>query len=504
MKLNIFTLQRIFNPKLLIVLVSFVMICSLAKTAFSAEFYVDPDFSGTGNGSPAYPWNRLDGNSTTAWSTINKTLATADVTVYFSAREAGSDTDETSSITLGVRRTDTSTHRLTLDGKSKYNTNDAIPSWTNYTGSSRYKISGAPYAMESGFSGPKKNYVTIRGFKLVAGTSKALSYWGGDHLVFEFNDFSATSSSTGSLVFFEYAHRTSATDARQNGGCTDIVFRNNVVHDTAGEGIYIGGSSDTGLPAHSNIQIKDNVIFNAGKFGGEGDCIDIKDGNSDVLVSNNLCYENIGAAANGIVSHSPAVIEHNVIYGLTRSGIDLNTYWGRGYGNTIVRDNIIFNNSLDGIALRSTASDRQILKTTIDHNTIYNNGRTGMYISSTNGGFIADLIASNNIVTNNKSAGIFVTGGLTHTISNNDFYGNTPSDYSGISNYTSIRGNISSNPSFINSSVPSGSDNIFWTIDDGLKPRSSSPVAHASDKGSFIGALPSASLQPPSNLTVVK
>jgi len=108
-------------------------------------FYVDPTYVGTGIGTAAAPWKSfVDGNPNYAaqWDAINSALASNDVIVYFSARNAGSDTPEEIVGTVSVRRTDTSTHRLTLDGMSKYNTNDSAPSWLDYAGASKMRIRG--------------------------------------------------------------------------------------------------------------------------------------------------------------------------------------------------------------------------------------------------------------------------------------------------------------------------------------------------------------------------
>src|SRR5262249_30841726 len=61
-----------------------VVSISIGPPPASSVHYVDPDFTGTPNGTGAAPWRYLDAS---AWSTINTELATGDVTVFFSARE---------------------------------------------------------------------------------------------------------------------------------------------------------------------------------------------------------------------------------------------------------------------------------------------------------------------------------------------------------------------------------------------------------------------------------
>src|SRR5439155_26360849 len=53
-------------------------------------FYVDSDWTGTQSGSASQPWKYL---SSSAWSAINSALGSGNVTVYFSAREASTDSD---------------------------------------------------------------------------------------------------------------------------------------------------------------------------------------------------------------------------------------------------------------------------------------------------------------------------------------------------------------------------------------------------------------------------
>src|SRR5919108_6253230 len=87
------------------------------------RFYVDPDYAGTQTGAASQPWSSL---SASAWTAINTALNNGNVTVYFSARRAGSDTHQiydtagngvALSIDLTKKTANTAT-TLTLDGKS--------------------------------------------------------------------------------------------------------------------------------------------------------------------------------------------------------------------------------------------------------------------------------------------------------------------------------------------------------------------------------------------------
>lgn len=106
------------------------------------DFYIEPDFAGSiQDGSAAHPWTGLDPYPNhPAWTAINNALATSDVTVYFSARNAGSDTNQISYEGVNLARTNTSGNRLIVDGMSKCNTNDTSPAWADYSGSSKTEI----------------------------------------------------------------------------------------------------------------------------------------------------------------------------------------------------------------------------------------------------------------------------------------------------------------------------------------------------------------------------
>jgi hypothetical protein len=63
-----------------------------ARASGLVTFYVDPDFTGsTQDGSAANPWTHLDSSPTEAtWAAINSALATNEVVIFFSARNARS------------------------------------------------------------------------------------------------------------------------------------------------------------------------------------------------------------------------------------------------------------------------------------------------------------------------------------------------------------------------------------------------------------------------------
>src|SRR5438445_12923181 len=69
----------------------FLLFAASAGLHAAAIFYVDSHWTGAQSGSAAQPWTYL---TSSAWTSINNALASGNVTVYFSALPATSDTDD--------------------------------------------------------------------------------------------------------------------------------------------------------------------------------------------------------------------------------------------------------------------------------------------------------------------------------------------------------------------------------------------------------------------------
>ena len=474
---------------------------AFASQGQAADFYVDPDYAGgTRNGTTANPWQSLADTATNnPWSAINGALASGAVTVYFSAREAESDTNEISYVGIAISRTDSSSNRLILDGMSRYNTSDSNPGWAAYGGSSKFEVQADypinSYTIQIDNNYVNQNYITLRGFKAVAGTGgvggQALAYWGGNHVVIENNELTHhPAAQHGATLQWGYAYPEGYPSRLGNGGNTDITIRNNLIHDTFGECIYIGGSANNGLPAHSNVIIENNTTFHCGIRGGEGNCIDVKDELTKVTIRNNFCHDNYpaGANADGIVAMSQVNIENNVVYNAQNNGISLGTYWGMGFAGSRIAGNIIFNSAGDGIYF-SADPGKPVSDTTISGNTVYQNAGNGLTVGS-NGDNITGLTVKNNLSVANIQQGIGGWGQSTYTIFNNDFYGNNPDYGSPFSADPAIAAqNISINPRFANTGNPPGPDALFFTLDDGFVPQESR-VCRGGEGGTLLGALP--------------
>jgi parallel beta-helix repeat protein len=378
-------------------------------------FYVDPTVAREGNGSAQAPWKAFaDGNPNqdAQWNAINSALATGDAIIYFSARQAGSDTPEEIVGAVHVLRTDQSTHRLTLDGMSQYNTNDTTPAWVDYTGTSKMRIrqtAGCCFSIGWYYptdGDPKMHYVTLRGFEVTG--SGARITWAGSHTVLEYI-WSHNVTTLGATVQFGPAV-SDYPECQDLGKDQDITVRNNLIQRGIGEGIYIAGTyhnpSNGGCPAygntHSDILIEGNTIQHPGYNGDQGDGIDLKAGLMHVTVRNNMITNTHppGGGGDGIVSEgvfAPAqtqyLIEGNRIFSGTGFGIALLAQNG-----TVVRNNLIYNMADGGIALYGDVGiDNANVR--IYNNTVYRNAGN-VSIGQTHG-----IILRNNLVFGDSTGG---------------------------------------------------------------------------------------------------
>jgi hypothetical protein len=516
-----------------------LLACFLSGEAHATtEFYVDPTSTNSRrNGSGANPWCVLNPG---AWSAINSALAGDDVVIYFSARQAGSEVDEIYASACGgstptdidtARRTDVSPHRLTLDGISFYNTNDASPSWSAYgtVCSPASKACANVRAIgNQNIRHIKYSNLTFNGFRITAGTGKGYTIC-GDHIVVSNSDVSHKPGVTqGPAVLI-----VPTSDAERGGSGTycpvmdDVQIFGNTIHDTFGEGIYIGGggckfggaanaarngyddgsgatfsvtsaggsytalsiidagsgyregqglyvlgsllgganqrndlkirvtgvdrtgrltsvsvlggvavgsasytnvvsmNNCMGFPAHSNVQVHDNTLYNLGARGAEGDGVDVKGGLVSLRVYNNTIYA-IGTAAvqvRCLVTQGKNIADpdpDNRFYNntcrnisqLLDAAISMSDTWGTPSG-VYFFNNLVYDNS-DGGGARIYGC---VTNCYLVNNVFYNNSGFGI-------GASAEAVIKNNAVLANNSGGAQVQlgGGA---ISTNNAYGGT-------------------------------------------------------------------------------
>lgn len=413
-----------------------LLFLALSANVLGADFYVDGDWNGAQNGTPSQPWKLVN------WGIINSSLANGPVTVYFSAREANSDTDDKydngtgTALTLDCNgRTSTSPNRLTLSANEKWNTSDTSPSWQSYNGNSKCEFK--KFNMQGNTT--KRSNITIRGARVKQTSGDKAVALNGDNLVLEYCDISHTSSATdGPCVMIvptaDAAHEGSSAFAAR---CTNIVIQFCAIHDTYGEALYIGGggsnpgSSGSGYPSHRQVSVIGCDIYNAGRWGAQGDGIDVKGGIELLTIRSNLIHNvGMGGVARAIVmqgmyqvSGDQRVIEANRIYNnpnLEDAAIAMANSWGVPR-DTIVRNNIIYNNSRSGVKIYQSATPM-----TNANNTLYL--LKGPAIEAAGG---VTLIALNNLFVNCNSGGSQVSYGSA-TVVVSDYNGYSSSiGYSG-------------------------------------------------------------------------
>jgi K319L-like, PKD domain/Right handed beta helix region len=403
---------------------------SVLNAASQTAFYVDPTYTaGSNDGSQAHPWTTLAVNASSApWLALNNALASNNVIVFFSARTAGSDVSEIEHNEVNIWRTDTSTHRLTLDGMSLYNANDVIPSWLDQNGAARFHIditSGSlSIGVQTSNSAFPMHYTTIRGFELSGASGRALI--AGNATVFEYNHVHDVSV-TGATVQFQPAVRDYPYCTVLFGNLQDITFRSNLVERGAGESFYIAGTytrqADGGCLSwgntHSDILLEGNTIRDSGPNAGEHDGIDLKAGLRNVTVRGNLITDRPsgtkGISALGVFYPAGTCCIGNYV-------IEDNVFL-RNAGNAIVLQKqngaVVRNNVSDGGGGMSTSGDTNTdywlsQQVAFYNNTLYANA-TGISVLYAN-----RVVVQNNLIFDNGT-GKAIQGNSTATQVSEDY-----------------------------------------------------------------------------------
>ena len=354
--------------------VAFVLFV-LAVPAYATDFYVDADVSsGTHDGSAGNPWQTIN------WTSVNTALASANVTIYFSCREASSDTSDThNEITLNRSQGATGgPFRLTLDGMTKWNTNDSSPSWMDYGGlptrdtpKAKPVNQGSQWAIGWGQNPiiPAMDYITLRGFETTGSFGRFRLEGGGSHFIIEYNYVHDVTDGGPGMQFNAggYAYSTGPTIINPTGVCTlrishlsdDVIFRYNKIVRTVDENLYFGGNGEDhsgngfDCPGHSNIQFIGNTLADpAVGFAGEGDCFDLKNGVRNITYSGNIvgpCWRNGIPLQGAAVSYQPqtVLVEGNIVHDTNTSGgtgaITLIVTWTTVPSTVTIRNNIVYN-----------------------------------------------------------------------------------------------------------------------------------------------------------------
>lgn len=425
--------------------IGLALVLALTKCAAATIYYIDSDYTGGSEaGSAAAPWT----NIVSGWAVINAGLTNGDVTLRFSARKASSDVDQPydsngNGVPLSIDLTAKTTNEvgvLFMDGKGYWNTNDAAGSWLPYTGTAMSLVDDI---QSQDCNHVPHDNITVSGFRIRTALATKCLTIAGDNFTVQYCDMAHTV--TGSSGPGLYLIGT-ADGAHEGSSCwcpvvTNITIISNIVHDTYGEAIYLGGGGSnpgeagSGYPSHSGILVAFNEVYSAGSRGAQGDGIDIKGGLNDVIIrGNNIHALNFAGSIRAIVSQGQTngatgtrlTIERNYIHdstGIGSEAIDIVDSWGVPEG-VVIRNNIISKISGPGASgLRpggigvATTQDQ----VAVQNNTIYSVSGFAVSTGYTN----SSVLLRNNLYLSNNTNGPQVS--LVNAVIDSDFnaYNNT-------------------------------------------------------------------------------
>ncbi|MCD6392843.1 MAG: right-handed parallel beta-helix repeat-containing protein [Planctomycetes bacterium] len=207
------------------------------------------------------------------------------------------------------------------------------------------------------------SYLAVRGIHFEGGSS-GVRFIRGRHVTFENCEISRTGNNALTM---------------NSGNCDSFVIRANHIHHTGlstrgpteGEGMYIGAHD--GRYVTTNTLIEGNYIHHLrGTSGGGNDGIEIKFGSWGNTIRDNVIHDtNIGRQYPGIFVYGGGkgvnVVEGNVIW---RAGEGIQVV-----SDAVIQNNVIFDCSYSGISAGPHAAVKEVGNARIVNNTIFNNPR---------------------------------------------------------------------------------------------------------------------------------
>ena len=264
----------------------------------------------------------------------------------------------------------------------------------------------------------------------------------------------------------------------------NLVINGNIIHNCEtgwSECLSINGNID-GFEVKNN-HIYDNTNIPIVAIGHEGECSDpTLDQARNGLIKNNIIHDNPSAyaAAGGIYvdGGKSITIENNTSYN-NDYGIEIgcenngNAPNDPSASNITVRNNLIYNNKISGIALGgyNYPTSGKVETTTLTNNTLFNNDTDNSYNGELLISYVENSIVENNIIyTTNANKVLIISGNANPTLSFNYNLFYTPSgsndivieingvEYNTFSTYQTgtsqdVNSNFS-NPLFINETIP--------------------------------------------------
>ena len=348
----------------LIFLFSFLNGVSLATAGGQTSFYLDSRWTGNQTGAQSQPWQSL---TSVAWAAINRVLLTNDVVVFFTARSQSGESVIYDANRDGIQdgidinmRTAVTGFKLTMDGRSVYNANASSPSWQPNDTATRSTVR---YVNSQNSRHVKSSNIKITGFRILCDTVSIAKFVAisGDNWEVSDCDMSHTSAAKNGpgLLIVPTCDSAHGGSSEYTMPCTNIVIRNNFIHDTYGEVLYVGGGGlnpgepGSGYPSHRDILIEGNKIYNGAVWGAQGDGIDLKGGLENVIIRGNEIYNLAGNASSPVraivMQGQPeggaqtTIIERNYIHdctGIEDAAIAIVNSWGIPQG-IVIRNNVI-------------------------------------------------------------------------------------------------------------------------------------------------------------------
>lgn len=207
------------------------------------------------------------------------------------------------------------------------------------------------------------SHLIVRGLRFQGGSS-GVRFIRGDHVTFEQCEIFRTGNNALTM---------------NSGNCDSFIIRRNHIHHTGlstsgnpeGEGMYIGCHS--GSCRTTNTLVEGNYIHHLrSTSNGGNDGIEIKVGSYGNIIRDNVIHDtNIGRQYPGIFVYGGGpkvnIVEGNVIW---RAGEGIQVV-----SDAIVRNNIIFNCSVNGITAAPHGAVSRMRNVTIVNNTIVNHPR---------------------------------------------------------------------------------------------------------------------------------
>jgi len=179
--------------------------------------------------------------------------------------------------------------------------------------------------------------------------------------------------------------------------CIDIGYTQNLlIHGCLFEKAYWHGCR---VDFSDRARFRNNLFLNNGQHG-----LAYRYSENGLIVGN-VAERNIGCGysiggASGTVRN--VVIRDNLAFNNTEDGIHLES----GIESTIVKDNLVLNNKRDGIRLTAA------MNCTIDNNVVEGCGTRGMYLKNMGGSItgwpLSRIVISNNRVSSSRFEGIFI------------------------------------------------------------------------------------------------